>query len=272
LKDAIAVADKNKENRKRGMLMNSTNKPHFLVKSDGTFKALLGDVLLKAEKVGDTEGYHFVGTASTPDKDREGEKLLQKGLNFEPFMDHGEYNWNHVPHAMVGLPVGKKAWFDDGLWRCEGMILKGMPIWDGYDTDMVVKQHNQLRKAGLPRGLCCSVEGKVTKRSDDGKYVEKADIFNIALTFRPVNPSCTISMLAKSLDHKLQIEVAEDEVYKALSTTQTGSFTKEDLEGHGANSIEGRLEKHLISKGYKPSEARQHVAKFMKKKFSGKGA
>ena len=228
-------------------------------------------MILKAEKIGDTEGYHFSGIASTSDKDREGETLLQKGLNFEPFMEHGEFNWNHISHAMVCVPVGKKAWFEGGNWRTEGMILKGMPITDDYTTDMIIKQHNQLKKAGLPRGLCQSVEGKVTERSKDGSFVKKADIYNIALTFRPVNPQCTIAMLAKSMDHQLKIAVADDDVSKALSAAAVGSFTKEDLEG-GAESLEDKLVKRLVKKGYSASDARKHVTNYVAKKFSGKAS
>lgn len=256
-------------------MLNESIENSFVVRSDGTFIAHMGSVdLLKAEKVGDTEGYHFKGVASTADKDREGEILLQKGLDFSPFIDHGEFNWNHISHAMVGVPVGKKAWFENGQWMSEGLILKGMPIWDGYDTEMVVKQHNNLRKAGLNRGLCQSVEGKVLKRSDCGKYVEKAAIYNIALTFRPVNPNCSISMLAKSLDKQATVQ-SSDEFYKALAVSSIGAFMKEDLEGAGTkkgddDSIEARLVAHLIRKGYSRADAKKHVDTFMKQRLLGK--
>ena len=244
---------------------------NFLVRSDGTFQAYMGDVVLKAQKVGETEGYHFTAVASTPDKDREGEVLLQKGLNFEPFIEHGEFNWNHLPHAIVGVPVGKKAWFENDQWMAEGIILKSLPIWEGYSTDMVVQQHNQLKKSGFSRGLCCSVEGKVTERSDDGKYVKKADIYNIALTFRPVNPSCTVAMLAKSLHHHATVS-PDDNFYKSLAAQSAAPFVREDLEGSAKNSlsIEDKLVSHLVSKGHKRADAEKHVYSFMKKKFSGK--
>jgi hypothetical protein len=245
----------------------------FIIKSDGTFRAYMGDVILKAQKVGDTEGWHFNAIASTGDKDRENETLLQKGLNFEPFADSGEFNWNHIPHAMIGVPVGKKAWFEKGHWCCEGMIIADMPVAPGYTTNQIVTQHNQLRKSGFPRGLCTSVEGKVRERSDDGKYVIKADIYNIALTFRPVNPNCTLSMLAKSMDKQAELSV-DNEFYKALSVSDAAPFAKEDLEGGSKNSmgLEGKLVKHLCRKGYSEGAAKAHVARFMKKKFLGVGS
>ena len=245
---------------------------HFIIKSDGTFRAHMGEVILKSEKVGETEGWHFEAIASTPDKDREGETLLQKGLNFEPFIDSGEFNWNHIPHAMVGVPVGKKAWFEKGFWKTEGMILADMPISQGYTTNDVVKQHNQLKKAGFQRGLACSVEGKVRERSDCGKYVKKADIYNVALTFRPVNPSCTVAMLAKSMDKQAELEIDND-FYKALSVSDAAPFTKEDVEGGSTDmGLENKLVAHLVRKGYSKGQAKAHVASYMKKKFLGVGS
>lgn len=248
---------------------------NFLIKSDGTFRAHMGSVILKSEKVGETEGWTFEAICSTPDKDREGETLLQKGLNFEPFCDSGEYNWNHIPHAMVGVPVGKKAWFDKSLggWKCEGMLLADMPIAPGYTTNEVVKQHNQLQKAGFQRGLCTSVEGKVRERSDCGKYVKKADIYNIAITFRPVNPNCSLEMIAKSMNGQAELQVA-NEFYKALSATDSAPFVKEDLEGDGKDTLglEKRLVQHLVRKGYSEGQAKKHVASYFKKKILGTGS
>lgn len=252
------------------MLNDSTN--NFIIRSDGSFNADIGSVdLIKAIKTPEGEGYHIVARASTPDKDRDGEVLLQKGLNFDPFKEHGELNWNHIPHCMIGVPVGKKAWLDEQGWMIEGMVVKGMPIWDGYTSDDVIKQHNQLKKSGFNRGLCCSVEGKVTERSEDGKYVQKADIYNVALTFRPVNPTCTVSVLAKSMAHHAILET-NDAFYKSLAVSNASAFVKEDVEGGSPESFEGKLVKHLCKKGYSEKDARAHVHRFFNKKFSGKGA
>lgn len=244
---------------------------NFLVTTDGSFRAHLGDLILKSEKVGDTEGWHFKGTASTSDKDREGETLLQKGLNFEPFIDSGEFNWNHIPQLMVGVPVGKKAWFSDGCWKCEGIILRDMPIIPNvYSTNEVIQQHNQLRKAGLPRGLCLSVEGKVRDRSDCGKYVKKADIFNIAVTFRPVNPSCTLDMLAKSMSGAANLLV-DDAFYKSAQSLglPTAFMQADEEDGEDDELMLGfKLVSHLVRKGYSKADAERHVRSYFRKKFN----
>ncbi|MGZ3772958.1 MAG: hypothetical protein ACXVCY_04230 [Pseudobdellovibrionaceae bacterium] len=240
----------------------------FFVRSDGYFQADLGCVLLKAEQIGETEGYHFSGTASTQDEDREGEVLIQKGLDFSPFVEHGEFNWNHINHAIVGYPVGKKAWFEDGVWKAEGEIIRGLPISKNYDTDMVVQQHNQLQKAQTGRGLRMSVEGQVEKRSQSGKFVEKAKIYNIALTFRPQNPNCSLTMLAKSMSGKAQLE-SNDSFYKSLSVSDAQPFMKQDLEGASQDnlSVEKYLVAHLVKKGWDKKKAQAHVNKFLIKKF-----
>lgn len=250
-------------------MLDVTQTNGFFVRSDGTFFANAGDVILKAEARGDTFAYPFEARYSTPDKDREKETVIQKGLNFAPFKEHGEFNWNHIGHAMVGLPVGEKAWYEDAGWRGKGEIIKGMPIYPGYDSDMVVQQHNQFKKGGFQRGLCCSIEGKVTKRSKDGRYIEKADVFNVALTFRPMNPNCTVS-LAKAMTGQLAI-VEGDELYRSFAVANAGPFTKEDLEGAGSQRRRRRVDKamgeqlarHLMAKGYSARDAARHVAKYM---------
>lgn len=256
----------------------------FLVRSDGTFHAFAGNVILKAERRGiDSVVYPFEGIASTADKDREGEILLQKGLNFQPFMEHGEFNWNHIPFTFVGVPIGKKAWFDDGHWNAEGEVIGGLPIMKTavgeYTTDNVIFQHNALKKAGHQRGLCMSVEGKVVKRSDCGRYVTKADIYNIALTFRPQNPNCTVKMLAKSMAGNLQI-IESDSLYRSLGVQGIRPMVKEDLEGAGNfkeeededDRLKKELVKHLVvSKGMSLNDAKIHVYTFLANKLSKGG-
>ena len=151
------------------------NPNSFMVRSDGTFRAMFGGIemdLLKAQGRNGAIVYPFQGICSTEDKDIEGEVLIQKGLDFVPFMEHGEFNWNHIPFAMVGVPTGKKAWFEGKVWKSEGEILGGLTALSmngrDYTTDQIVAQHNALKKSGHPRGLCQSVEGKVIERSSCG--------------------------------------------------------------------------------------------------------
>jgi len=255
------------------------NEYGFYVRSDGSFYAFVdasdigfGEPVLKAEKKGQTKVYPFIGTASTPDKDREGDIVIQKGLNFAPFKEFGEFNWNHIPHAMTGVPTGKKAWFEEPGWRCQGEIISNLPIFDGYTTDMVVQQHNQLKKAGFNRGLCLSIEGKIQKRSGDGRFVAKADIYNIAHSFRPQNINCTVTMLAKSMMGKTPLLMRDryyEKLDKALAVPAVKDFTKEDLEGGDDRTVsKEKLVKHLIKKGYSKSVAEKYSQKYLSGKFN----
>jgi len=264
-------------------MIEQINENGFYVRSNGRFYAFmentefgLDDPILKATVKGKTKVFPFTAKASTSDRDREGEVLFQKGLNFNPFKEYGEYNFNHMSHAMTGVPTGKKAWYEEPGWYCQGEIISGLPILDGYTTDMMVQQHNQLKKSGSNRGLCVSLEGKVIKRhSKDVRCVLKADIFNIAHTFRPQNVNCTLSMLAKAMRGETEVLCRDqyyDQLDKSLAVSDIGSYTKEDLEGSGHSSLEDRLIKHLMKKGYSSLQAKRHVYNYLGKKFKFSGS
>lgn len=258
----------------------------FYIRSDGSFRAFIdnsaltvGTDVLKAEVKGAAKVHvwPFVAIASTPDKDREGQTLIQKGLDFSPFIEHGEFNFNHISTSLTGVPTGKKAWFENGIWKCQGEIIGGLPIAENYKTDQMVEQHNTLRKSGHLRGLCVSVEGKVKDLSKCGRFVRKAVVYNIAHTFRPQNPNCTLSMLAKAFNGETEVlkrDGAYDEMQKALGGA---SFAvKEDLEGAGKTQQDEddpfakKLIAHLVSKGMSRLKAKRHVYNYLHAKFPGK--
>jgi hypothetical protein len=257
------------------------NPSSFMVRSDGTFRASFGGIemnLLKAQDKNGAVVYPFQGICSTQDKDIEGEILIQKGLDFAPFMQFGEFNWNHIPFAMVGVPVGKKAWFDDPVWKSQGEILGGLVALSlngkDYTTDQIVSQHNTLKKAGHTKGLAQSVEGKVVERSPCGKFVKSATIYNIALTFQPINGGTNVDLLAKSFAGKAEIITSDrwyDSLEKgALSVADAKPVMKEDLEG--ATDEVGMLARKLrdrlmVRKSMGRLEAEVHVWNFLRKKY-----
>lgn len=253
----------------------------LMIRSDGMFYAhmgevSIGDIILKAEQRKEVKVFPFQAVASTPEEDREGEVLLQKGLNFEPFKRYGCFNWNHIPFTMVAMPTGRKAWLEKSMWMCEGEIVSGLEIYRDPITkavitsDMIVNQHNTLKKAGYTNGLHVSVEGKATKRSKCGKFVEKADILHIALTFIPINPSCSLKMIAKSMERKIECQVSDTyyDTIKSMSAQGAGQFAKSDSED--GNAIETQLVNHLVSKGYGEYQAKAHVYGYLAKKFGNK--
>jgi hypothetical protein len=160
------------------------------------------------------------GIISTEARDRQGEIVLQKGLDFADFVKNGWFNDNHCKDTdgVVGypeavqyfqkgavLPNGKKA-PSNGHWA-EGYMLQG------HDrADRLWKLGKALQGTG--RSLGYSVEGNIHRRigpktifqkSSKGKgtwvgnTVASATVRNVAVTNCPVNVQSGLEMLAKSL-------------------------------------------------------------------------
>jgi hypothetical protein len=151
-------------------------------------------------KAGEADGERRIGGyCSTEHVDRQGEVVLQRGLEFDEFVKFGYFNDNHnqATAAVVGIP--DKAEYRQGHgWYTEGRLLKGVKradeIWE-------------LAKSLEPteRRLGFSIEGKVIERRDN--YIVKAKIRNVAVTNAPVNTSCSWSLLSKSF-HPAVVEKA----------------------------------------------------------------
>lgn len=141
------------------------------------------------------------GVASTPDLDRDGEKVMQDGLDISYFLDRGFFNWDHDNSKIVGYPDKDKTQITkDGLY-VEGYILNtadGKRVWDTAIA---------LQKSKTPRRLGFSIEGQVLKRGLNGR-IEKARVNNIALTSTPVNTKTSWNALVKSMTGERPYEVS----------------------------------------------------------------
>lgn len=174
----------------------------FFINED-SFKVWLPDV--EFIKSSDNDKYNsrkISGIMSTERKDRQGEVLVAKGLDFSEFLSHGHFNDNHSQGTsdIVGYP--EKAQFHSNLkaindkldgvqgWSCEGYVLKGTKKADAIWELALALQTVPDRRLGF------SVEGKVERRED--KTIEKARIRNVAITNCPVNTDCSWSTLEKS--------------------------------------------------------------------------
>ena len=152
------------------------------------------------------------GIASLETKDRQGETLLQRGLNFDDFLINGWFNDNHsrattgvlgYPEAVQfftkgqTLPNSKKA-EASGHW-VEGYLL------DTDEADAIWKLGKALEKT--KRNLGFSVEGKIHKRiGTNNKTIAQALVRNVAITNCPVNVGAKMEILAKSLQVVEQTE------------------------------------------------------------------
>lgn len=156
------------------------------------------DVEVFQKAAPDGKEWRIGGIVSTDGLDRQGETLLQEGLDFHPFLKGGYFNDNHdaATEAAVGyptkaelreLPNGRKGWY------VEGYLLKGHKraesLWD---------LANALQKSD--RRLGFSVEGQIVERDPtDPKKVKKAIVREVAITRCPVNTETSLNVLAKSL-------------------------------------------------------------------------
>lgn len=161
------------------------------------------------------------GIASTADTDRDGDKIIQRGLDIQEFVDSGWFNYDHDNTKILGYPDKSKCEVTPRGLYVEGVLLKGVPLAESvYQTAIALQQSNAPRKMGF------SVEGKVTEKDALGRIV-KAKIYNVAITANPVNTNCTWDVLRKSF-------VDPETVDKALTAGHGDSngsvLIPEDLE------------------------------------------
>lgn len=176
------------------------------------------------------------GIVSTEDLDRQGEVIVQKGLNFDDFMQFGWFNDDHSKKQsdILGYPT-KVEFVKSKGWYVEGELIKG------HETaDAIYKIAQSLHKS--PRKLGFSIQGKVEKRHNN--RILKARVSHVAITHQPVNPMCTMDVLVKSFCSHFEdsqcmhcIEDCEEEMLKSIAaggvdTSEGGAAVrKESLDG-----------------------------------------
>jgi phage head maturation protease len=177
------------------------------------------------------------GYASTADKDRQDESIIQKGLDISDFVTSGYFNYDHDNAVILGYPSANCKVDEKGFY-VEGTILKGIP-----EADRIWDLALALKKSNAPRRIGFSVEGRVLQR-DKGRVV-KAKIYNVAITTNPVNTNCTWEAVAKSFDDMEEIQF--DPIHKALEAGH--EIDPENMEG-GETFIKEDLGKDLVNLSY----------------------
>ena len=161
------------------------------------------------------------GYASTSNLDRQNETVMQKGLDFREFIDHGWFNDNHMQHTSANIGIPDTAELKPKGWYVTGELIK----------DVVRAQEvYTLAKALVPthRRLGFSIEGKIIEKV--GNRISKALIRNVAITGSPVNTACSWSVLAKSWASDVQMK-ALDVGYQTPPQQGAGVLVPESLEG-----------------------------------------
>lgn len=145
------------------------------------------------------------GYASNEFRDRQDELIVQKGLDISNFVNFGWFNYDHKNDCILGYPDKEKTKITKKGFYVEGTLLKGVPLADKMWNLAV-----SLKKSNAPRKLGFSVEGKILKRSDSGKIL-KAEIYNVAITPNPVNPTATWEAVCKSFNDVEDQEIFNDD-------------------------------------------------------------
>lgn len=216
---------------------------------ENSFRVFLPEVEFIEKSEDAYNSRKLVGIMSTERRDRQGEVVTAKGLDFEDFLKSGHFNDNHsqATSAIVGYP--EVVHYHDSLekfnpklkgvagWTCEGYVLKGTDRANGIW---------ELSKAlqGVPnKKLGFSIEGKVIRRAD--KTIEKAKIRNVAITNCPVNTDCTWSVLEKSFHEADVAEKAMSAGFGVSPSTQSGggAVRGESLESDAVDLMSDRKKK-----------------------------
>lgn len=185
-------------------------------------------------KSGRDDEMRIGGYASTPDRDRQNESVMQKSLDISEFVESGFFNLDHDGSKILGYPDGDRCLINDHGLYVEGTLLNGVPEAESvYRTAVALKKSNTSRRLGF------SVEGRVLERDHTG-LITKAKVYNVAITAQPVNPKCTWEALCKSFapaaawsqTNETENTYAETEdMEKALETSGTGEpLIRESLE------------------------------------------
>lgn len=209
----------------------------------------------------------FYGIASTEDRDIQGEVVVQKGIDFRPFLASGYFNWNHShnPEDQVAAPL--RAEITDG----PALFIQGV-LYPHVERARAIRDlmrsMSEVTEAGGPvRKLGLSVEGE--KIVLDGYRIEKCVIDMIAFTHEPVNPF-TWTDLVKSMTKSL----VGFPMSSAMTTSDTALLNQNldagvtDLiwgechEGHYNPStkrfrggVQGALNHMISCRGYEPQAA-----------------
>lgn len=182
------------------------------------------DVIIPAEVFKSDDGeYRIRGLASTQKLDKEGEIIIQSGVDLTPIDEGcGVLNWDHEdgPENTVGLLDGYTKVKD--AFYIEGRLFKK------HDKARAVKQIiDSLGERDKGR-MGLSVQGKIVKRnSANPKIIERCVIDKVALTLNPVNTDTYVD-LVKSMTSS-ETDIAFHAVQETSTPKKSLTYTSEQV-------------------------------------------
>ena len=136
------------------------------------------------------------GIVSSESRDFQGERILQKGIDWSYFLKYGWFNYEHMqgPENVLGHPEKVSLTTSDGkpATKVEGVLYLHKP-----QARKVFETAVAMQKAGAPRRLGFSIEGK--KQECLGQDIMKSRVLNVAITAHPVNPDGRLEIIAKAM-------------------------------------------------------------------------
>ena len=209
--------------------------------------------LSKSQDSKDGDARIIEGIASTPDLDLQNERVNQGGIDFDYFLNHGYFNWDHKPGAenKIGEPWEVKV-------TPKGLYVKGI-IYKGKKAADAVWEHIKAlgKNPGSKRKVGFSLQGKTVRRN--GNSILKCWIQDIAITTAPINYNTYLDIV-KAFD---QYSWEDPEVVKAVAagyatSNQTGGsalrtedLDRDDDDKKGPYDLLYRDNKEKIKKGQK---------------------
>ncbi|HCL00775.1 MAG TPA: hypothetical protein DHW42_11805 [Candidatus Marinimicrobia bacterium] len=161
--------------------------------------ALFGMIDLEKSASKENEGKRIVfGEISNPEKDEQGENLIQKSLDFSYFDDRGVIKYEHFPKNspsnIIGFP--HERYTTEKSTVVKGALLKNHKMADEtWSLICAIEQHNR-DYPDHQKTLGWSVEGNYgKKRRVNGRFIKGAKIYNVVITPNPVLKSTYLKMV-----------------------------------------------------------------------------
>lgn len=162
--------------------------------------------VIPAEIVKSKDGdWKVAGLASTPSVDRQGEVILQDGIDCTPIESgKGFFNFDHdnSPENTLGL-------LDRYQKSSKGLYVQGR-LFKNHARAKAVYEIMSSLKDGDKGRVGMSVEGKVIERDPmNPKLIKRCVIRNVALTLNPVNQD-TYADIIKSMSSEAEVDFQSD--------------------------------------------------------------
>jgi hypothetical protein len=191
----------------------------------------------------------IAGIISTDILDKQGEIVVQKGLNFKPFLESGWFNDNHSKDtdSPLGYPTGVRR-FQKGELLPDGQTADANGTWaEGWMVDTpranrIWDLGRALAKAGNERRLGFSIEGDVVRRTGPNrKTVAEAIVKHTAITNCPIGFGTRLECLAKSMVaiEEGDEEAAQQAIKAMTATTGNAAPAGEHPSTQGSTTGEG---------------------------------